>query len=100
MTIEEAQKECIRRFPIGCTYKHTETGNIFILKNDSNVYNTVGTNYLVQAHKLGGLLYDNRDGKNIFVELISYPEGYVKPKEPEPIIDDFEPLVKLLKEIT
>jgi len=99
MTIEEAQEECKRRFPIGCTYKDITNGNIHVLKNDYNVYSIINLD-LVQAHNGAGLLYDNRNGENIFAKLISYPEGYVRPEESEPIKDDLEPLAKLLKEIT
>ena len=92
MTIEEAQEECKRRFPIGCTYKST-AGVIYTLKQDSVTYRIVGND--IYAHEQGGCLYD----KDVFADLISYPKGYKAPKQPKPKKDDLKPLVKLLKEI-
>ena len=90
MTIEEAQEECKRRFPIGCTYKSVK-GSIFILKQDIVTYRIAAND--IYAHEGGGCLYDT----GTFAELIKYPKGF---KQPKPKKDDLKPLIKLLKEIT
>lgn len=92
MTIEEAQEECKRRFPIGCRYKST-AGVIYTLKQDLVTYRIARDD--IYAHEQGGCLYDN----GVFAELISLPKGYKVPKQPKPKKDDLKPLVKLLKEI-
>jgi hypothetical protein len=95
MTIEEAQEECKRRFPIGCKYRCVENNKLFTLINDKSTYSM--TTSTIWAHKGAGLLY-NRVNET-FATLISLPKGYIKPKQPKPKKDDLKPLVKLLKEI-
>jgi len=94
MTIEEAQEECKRRFPIGCQYRCVENNTLYILKDDNTYYNTGSS---IWAHRGAGLLY-NRVNET-FATLISLPKGYIKPKQPKPKKDDLKQLVKLLKEI-
>lgn len=100
MTIEEAQEECKRRFPIGCKYKCAEEGILYTLKDDGTYYNT-GTS--IWAHRGAGLLYSTETTVNKttikFATLVSLPKGYVMPTEPKPKKDDLKPLIKLLKEI-
>lgn len=98
MTIEEAQEECKKRFPIGYTYQPTVGLKIYTLKEDYNTYNIPGNTHVIQAHVLGGLLYDGRSGNPIFAKLISYPKGYIEPNQLNQL-DDLKPLIKLLKEI-
>lgn len=93
MTIEEAQEECKRIFPIGCTYKDIIEEKKQKLYNDACVY-TIHDN-LIYAHDGGGLLYKN----DTFAELISLPKGYKIPKQAKLKKDDLKPLVKLLNEI-
>jgi len=95
MTIEEAQEECKRRFPIGCKYRCVENNTLYILKDDNTYYNTGSS---IWAHRGAGLLYDSSNG-GIFANLISYPKGYKVPKQPKSKKDDLKQLVKLLKEI-
>lgn len=94
MTIEEAQEECKRRFPIGCKYRCVENNTLYILKDDNTYYNTGSS---IWAHRGAGLLYDRVN--ETFATLISLPKGYKVPKQPKPKKDDLKPLVKLLKEI-
>lgn len=93
MTIEEAQEECKRRFPIGCKYKTIPYADskslIYTLKVDSYTYRISGN--MVYAHQGACCLYDN----GVFAELV-LPKV---PKQPKPKKDDFKPLIKLLKEI-
>ncbi len=92
MTIEEAQEECKRRFPIGCKYKSI-AGDIFTLRLDNLTYSIHNDD--IYAYLLEGSLYS----RGVFAELISYPKGYKVPKQPKPKKDDLKPLVNLLKEI-
>ena len=69
--MKEIQKECKRRFPIGCTYKSTR-GGTFTLQKDSTTYEIMSDN--IYGHSGGGSLYDY--GK--WAELLEYP----KPSEP------------------
>lgn len=96
MTMEEAQEECKKRFPIGCKYKCVENNNLYTLIDDKHTYSM--TRSTIWAHGEAGLLYNAKNG-GTFAQLISLPEDYVIPKQPKPKKDDLKPLVKLLKEI-
>ena len=65
--MEEIQKECKNKYPIGCTYISTNE-NENKLKDDSCTYIIVGKQ--IWAHFGGGYLYE--DGK--WAELVSLPE--------------------------
>lgn len=95
MTIEEAQEECKRRFPIGCKYRCIELNELFTLLSDQVTYSK--TDSTIWAHRGAGLLYNA--AHKTFATLVSWPKGYVMPTEPKPKKDDLKPLVKLLKEI-
>lgn len=92
MTIEEAQEECKRRFPIGCKYKSI-AGDIFTLRLDNLTYSIHNDD--IYAHLLEGSLYS----RGVFAELISLPEDYVILNQPNSKKDDLKPLIKLLKEL-
>lgn len=96
MTIEEAQEECKRRFPIGCKYRCTQTFKLFTLISDQDTYSK--TDSTIWAHGGAGLLYNAKNG-GTFAQLISLPEDYVILNQPNSKKDDLKPLVKLLKEI-
>ena len=70
LSMKEIQKECKKRFPIGCTYIDTSK-NEHVLKEDSCTYRVIDKQ--IWAHSMGGYLYE--DGE--WAELVSLPEENV-----------------------
>lgn len=72
VSMEDIQRQCKEKYPIGCTFKVGSFSSISILKNDSTTYKIDGDN--IYAGYMQGLLYR----KGVWATLISLPE---KPKE-------------------
>ena len=53
----DAQQECKRRFPIGCTFKQNGSATKITLRKDDFTYSINGNK--IYAHGGGGLLYNN-----------------------------------------
>ena len=92
MTIEEAQEECKRRFPIGCKFTCVFGGKSTELLDDDVVY-TIWENRQIFAHDGGGVLYDDSKGEFCFAKT-DYKAPKIKKEK-----DELKPLIKLLKEI-
>jgi hypothetical protein len=68
ITMEEIQKECIKRFPIGCKFTSPGCTIVKTLKEDHVTYEISGEH--IYAHSSAGCLYD----KGEYATLVSLPE--------------------------